>query len=627
MRWTFGGRVLRFACLTLAVMLAAGARPALADQRYAVLIGSNPGWSQDRPLRYAENDAERMRDVLVALGGFAPDRVELLRDPSTADVRASLRRLAQVAHDSAGEDTLVFFYYSGHADDVYLHLRGEPMSHRELQDTLRSLPATIKLAVVDACKSGAVTRKGGSQVDEFKVDVVAPKLSGMVILSSSGADELSQESRALAGSVFTHHLVSGLRGGADEDGDHQVTVSEAYHYAYSRTRADTAISGAPQRPAFRYELSGQGELVLTKLTAPHFAQMTVPRGGDEKYVVLDQREWRLIAEAHAQKDRDTVLALAPGNYHVKRVLSDHLEVGSMVLAAGDHANVDKLAYQSEPLATGVLKGDPRDLSPPEQAEWSRSQAFGLLADGQAAAALAIFDRLLNQQPGDLEAWRGRSRALVRLAEAYERVGDEANEVRALGDAVKADPSLSVDPLFAIWYRRLGEMQGRDQQIHQNAQQYQVEIEHNPRLTKHFGVGFDLFSGSGMFTANVGLVLGRILFPRVGFDFETFGFDASIGIAPLQSRWSPYLALGGHMSLAKLGITAPTSSNAVTDNTTGMSYSDNEIWGSQARIEGGAQYVSSAGFTTELGLCMMVFQADDGRVVQQAWPVFHFGWLW
>src|SRR5262249_61190612 len=83
----------------------------------------------------------------------------------------------------------------------------------------------------------------------------------------------------------------------------------------------------------------------------------------------------------------------------------------------------------------------------------RAQASGLLADGQAAVALGIFDQLLRESPADTLAWRGRGRALVRLAEAYQRVNDTANERRALGDAVKADPSLSEDPLFQIWYQR------------------------------------------------------------------------------------------------------------------------------------------------------------------------------
>jgi hypothetical protein len=120
------GRVVQIACVVLTL---AAASTASAEQRYALVIGANPGWSQDRPLRYAETDAERMRDVLVALGGFSPDRVELLRDPSTADVRTALRKLDRTLRSSS-EDTLVFIYYSGHADDRNLHLRGEPLPTR-----------------------------------------------------------------------------------------------------------------------------------------------------------------------------------------------------------------------------------------------------------------------------------------------------------------------------------------------------------------------------------------------------------------------------------------------------------------------------------------------------------------
>src|SRR3954469_12828230 len=125
---TLGDTVLRAALnFVIVVAIAIAPRIAFAEQRYALIIGSDPGWWQDRPLRYAENDAERMRDVLVSLGGFAPDRVELLRDPSSAEVRASLRRLPNAAHASAGDDTLVFVYYPGHADDTTLHLKGEPL--------------------------------------------------------------------------------------------------------------------------------------------------------------------------------------------------------------------------------------------------------------------------------------------------------------------------------------------------------------------------------------------------------------------------------------------------------------------------------------------------------------------
>ncbi len=618
---TFVPRVIRIACLVVALCVASSAH---AEQRYALVIGSNPGWSQDRPLRYADSDAERIRDVLVSLGGFSPDRVELLRDPSTADVRASLRKLADKVRGSS-EDTLVFFYYSGHADDRHLHLRGDPMSHAELQDTLRGLPATIKLAVIDACKSGAVTNKGGGPVAEFDIDVVSPKLSGMVILTSSGADELSQESRALAGSVFTHHLVSGLRGAADDNGDHEVTVAEAYHYAYSRTRADTATGGPQQRPAFRYELSGQGELVLTHLGDTRDAVMTLPRGPAQKYVVLDQHEWRLIAEARSEPARDVSLALAPGTYHIKHVLEDHLEVGSITLAAGEKKDVTRLAFASAPLAAGILKGDPNDLSPAERHEWARTRAFGLLAEGQAMPALGMFDTLLREQPADTLAWRGRARALVRLAEAYERVNDKVSEKRSLADAMRSDPSLSEDPLFAIWYQRLGEMDARDRAADEAKFKLQQEIHDNPRTTKSFGVGFDVFSSRGTFAVTATMVLHRWLFPTVGIDFAGPGLDASIELAPFASRWTPYLALGGHVSASKLGLQLWGGQGNVMENMD--SYSYEEMWGLHGRVEVGGQFVGTSGFTTELGLAMMLFESDKGEMVQNLWPVFHFGWLW
>src|SRR5262245_65514096 len=94
--------------------LAVAHSSAVAEQRYALVIGANPGWSSDRPLRYAENDAERVRDVLVSLGGFAPDRVVMLRDPDTSEVRSTLRDLVRIAQNSY-EVSFIFLHYSGHA--------------------------------------------------------------------------------------------------------------------------------------------------------------------------------------------------------------------------------------------------------------------------------------------------------------------------------------------------------------------------------------------------------------------------------------------------------------------------------------------------------------------------------
>ncbi|MFP2930136.1 caspase domain-containing protein, partial [Pyxidicoccus sp. 3LG] len=256
--------MMRIAWTLLVASVVAAAPAAFAEERFAVVIGANAGWANDKPLRHAESDAEHVRDVLVELGGFSADRVHLLRDPDTAEVRALLRRMAGWLRANRG-DTLLFVYYSGHADERHLHLRGEPLSHEELYGVLRDSPGRVRLGVVDACRSGSIVEtKGGRPVASFASQVVDElEVNGLALLTSSGADELSQERRALAGSVFTHHLVSGLRGAADANEDGRVTLSEAYQHAYQRTEADTAATPVPQRPAFRYELKGQGEVVLT----------------------------------------------------------------------------------------------------------------------------------------------------------------------------------------------------------------------------------------------------------------------------------------------------------------------------------------------------------------------------
>jgi hypothetical protein len=57
------------------------------------------------------------------------------------------------------------------------------------------------------------------------------------------------------------------------------------------------------------------------------------------------------------------------------------------------------------------------------------------------------------------------------------------------------------------------------------------------------------------------------------------------------------------------------------------YTGDEIWGLHGRVEVGAQCVGRSGFTTELGLGILIFRKNGGGVVEYPWPVFHFGWLW
>jgi uncharacterized caspase-like protein len=53
---------------------------------------------------------------------------------------------------------------------------------------------------------------------------------GKIILTASGANEVSAESDELQHGIFTHFLIKGLQGEADSDGDGLITVDEVYTY-------------------------------------------------------------------------------------------------------------------------------------------------------------------------------------------------------------------------------------------------------------------------------------------------------------------------------------------------------------------------------------------------------------
>ncbi len=197
-------------------------------------IRAHRGNAEDAVLRYARDDAERLRDVLVSFGEFFPENVLVLSDPSADRVRTALARMnarirEEVAHDRS---SVLLVFYSGHADAESLHLGGTLLPWQELRELTSGSAAAARLLVVDACRSGQVTRVKGTRVAApfaLPPDVESRGLpEGFAILSSSSAGENSQESDALRGSFFTHHLVSALRGVADVGGDGLVSLSEAY---------------------------------------------------------------------------------------------------------------------------------------------------------------------------------------------------------------------------------------------------------------------------------------------------------------------------------------------------------------------------------------------------------------
>ena len=241
----------RLALAVVAISLFVHPAPAWSAgplQRYALVVGANAGGA-DRPrLRYAISDAERFARVMIEIGGVAPSNEVVLRQPKVGELvhalEALTRRVADAKRAAAGGRTEVVVYYSGHADEQGLLLGDDRYSYRSLRERLDEIPADVRIAVLDACASGAFTRiKGGRARPPFLVDESAA-MRGHAFLTSSAETEAAQESDRIHASYFTHFLISGFRGAADLSGDGKVTLSEAYQFAFNETLGRTVDTRA-----------------------------------------------------------------------------------------------------------------------------------------------------------------------------------------------------------------------------------------------------------------------------------------------------------------------------------------------------------------------------------------------
>jgi hypothetical protein len=355
----------------LTTMVAAGgsaraqSQPAQATVRRFVLIAAANRGGDDRPaLRYAVTDAERFSHVMQALGGVDPADVVLLKQPRVGELDAALgalrQRLAAAGRPARGGRTEVFFYYSGHADEKGLLLGNDRLSYLTLRERLESVPADVRIGILDACASGAVTRpKGGKVGRPFTVDE-SSDMRGQAFLASSSADESAQESDRLGGSFFTHYLISGMRGAADVSGDGRVTLNEAYQFAFNETLSRTVgTRGGPQHPVYDITMSGTGDVIVTDLRQTS-AGFVVPAQVEGRFYVLDDRQ-RLVLEFYKPAGRRVDIGLDPGVYDVRFEREPSALRGRLEVKDGPHQVVELSRFGPARLEFTRLRGV--DLSP------------------------------------------------------------------------------------------------------------------------------------------------------------------------------------------------------------------------------------------------------------------------
>jgi hypothetical protein len=345
----------------MAVPAEAAAPRSEAIRRYCLTIGSNFGGRARDTLLYAASDAATFGRVLGEMGGVRPEDTRHLDSPTPAGLDSALAALrGKVLAERAGSGrTEVILYYSGHADARGLLLGEAGFDYDRFRRKIDSIPADVRIAVLDACASGAITRlKGGKHRPAFTVDA-SSDMRGYAFLTSSSPEEASQESDQIGSSFFTHYLVSGLRGAADISGDGKVTLSEAYQFSFHETLARTErTKGGAQHPAYDMKLSGTGDVVMTDMRATS-AGLVLGKDLEGRFFIRNP-QGDLVAELFKPRNRQMELGLPPGAYSIRLERPRTLDTASVLLSEGGRETLGSDRFQRVIREATVMRGGSRE---------------------------------------------------------------------------------------------------------------------------------------------------------------------------------------------------------------------------------------------------------------------------
>lgn len=248
---------------------------------WAAVIGIDQ-YKNVNHLRYAAEDAHAFYNHLIQNIKIPQENITLLinQDAHLDRMRSTLGTHLK---RKAGKDDMVLIYFAGHgateddslspdgdglekyilpydADLKDLYASALPMT--EISKIFSRIKAERLIFIVDACYSGA---SGGrtigvpgkrANISEAFIDRISSG-KGRVVMTASGANEISMEKEEFGHGVFTYYLLEGLKGDADFDKDDIITVDELYHYASVHVPLATGQSQHPVKKG-----SVEGQLIL-----------------------------------------------------------------------------------------------------------------------------------------------------------------------------------------------------------------------------------------------------------------------------------------------------------------------------------------------------------------------------
>ena len=469
-------------------------------RRWAILIGVST-YEDDQgigSLKYCVADVRLIYEVLTGpLGGFARQNVLVMTDDAaTAMHRPTYSNLVTMIPrwlEDVGPEDDVLIAFSGHGleegGECYLlprdakrgNLRLTSLSCPQIREWLESCRAKRKVLILDACHSGAgkaVAAMGGDMRREIQTG------RGFLRLASCDTHQKSNEDNALGHGVFTHFLVTALRGKGDLDGDGRVGAAETYRYVARGVSRWAREHGLRQDPLMSGRVvGGMFTLCYAAKRTPMPSDAGIARRTAQLYLTLEPAHSEFQIDGKPVKLRnDGTVALVrvlPGRHVLDAAKSGYARLEKVIdVPSAGAEGVVRLAPQGsgeasyaevEPKATTTVAGaitagliSPLPGGALEEQVRTFRQRWEASADTAERAAelypkgspelhrLALQRRALGLQAAEL---MGRVEAEARKAESFIRTlvdqGRPANclVVRAAGEEVRQLQAMTPELLF------------------------------------------------------------------------------------------------------------------------------------------------------------------------------------
>lgn len=211
---------------------------------YAVLVGA-ARYNHMKSLKYTDDDAYRMYAFLKSPegGALADDQIRILIDEDAN--KDNILRTLDKTFSKAGPNDFVIFYFSGHGlKGAFLPIdydgTNNRVEHSDIMEILDRSQAKSKIIIADACHSGSLNdgEKGMSAqaAIESYYDAFTRSSGGTALMMSSKAEETSIENNGLRQGIFSHFLIRGLKGAADNDKNNLVTINELFEYVEANVK-------------------------------------------------------------------------------------------------------------------------------------------------------------------------------------------------------------------------------------------------------------------------------------------------------------------------------------------------------------------------------------------------------